>query len=83
MEVEIIYDKVSEYILRNIYDKQIITWKHDVHELLSGEVRASRFERYISTYWFGQKQPYQDIDFQYQEYLKDGYIDEYFTPFLI
>jgi hypothetical protein len=44
--IEIIYDKVSEYIFLNIYDKQIITWKqgkHDVHKLLSGEVRASHF----------------------------------------
>jgi len=76
--IEIIYDKVSEYILRNIYDKQIITWKHDLHKLLSDEARASHFERYTSTYWLGQKQPYQDIDFQYQEYLKEGYTDEYF-----
>ena len=47
--IEIIYDKVSEYILRNIYDKQIITWDHDLHELLSDEVRGSHFERYTST----------------------------------
>ena len=33
--------------------------------------------RYTSTFWFGQPQPYQDIDKQYEDYLKKGYTDEY------
>lgn len=77
--IEIIYDKTSEYILNNIYDKKIIGWHHEArYGDLKGEVIASHFERYTSTYWNGQAQPYQDVDRQFDNYLTDGYTNAYF-----
>ncbi len=77
--IEIIYDKTSEYILNNIYREKIIGWHHEWRNgILSNEVLASHFERYTSTYWNNQSQPYQDIDNQYKCYLDDGYNDLFF-----
>ena len=77
--IEILYDKTSEYILTHIYEKKIIGWNHEFRNgKLAGEVDASHFDRYTSTYWGDQSQPYQDIDEQYQAYLQDGYHDEFF-----
>lgn len=77
--IEITYDKVSEYILKNIYREKIIGWHHEHRKgLLSDEVSASHFERYTSTYWRNQSQPYQDVDYQYKCYLDDGYSDSFF-----
>ena len=77
--IEIIYDKTSEYILNNIYKEKIIGWHHEFRNgILSDEVKASHFERYTSTYWNKQSQPYQDVDNQYKSYLDDGYNDLYF-----
>lgn len=39
---------------------------------LEKEVSASHISKYISTYWNGQSQPYQDIDEQYEAYKADG-----------
>jgi hypothetical protein len=77
--IEIIYDKTSEYIMNNIYDKKIIGWHHE-HKfgILMDEVIASHFYRYTSTHWNGQNQPYQDVDFQYFYYLNDGYSEKFF-----
>jgi hypothetical protein len=52
----------------------------DLHErkgILKREVIASHFERYTSNYWFGQVQPYQDIDEQYLDYIKNGFEENY------
>lgn len=77
--IEIIFDKITRYILNNIYNKKIIGWNHEWRNgILSDEVKASHFDRYTSTYWNGQNQPYQDIDKQYDEYVKDGYNDLFF-----
>ena len=77
--IEIIYDKTSEYILNNIYEKKIIGWNHEKrYGKLSEEVKDSNFFRYTSTFWNNQQQPYQDINKQYEEYVKNGYSDEYF-----
>ncbi len=77
--IELIYDKISEYILNNIYKEKIIGWHHDWRNgILSEEVKDSHFFRYTSTYWNGQSQPYQDIDNQYKCYLNEGYTDKYF-----
>jgi hypothetical protein len=77
--IEIIYDKTSEYILNNIYTKKIIGWHHEYRNgSLSLEVDVSNFYRYTSTFWNNQPQPYQDVAKQYEEYIKDGYTDEYF-----
>ena len=80
--IEIIYDKTSEYILNNIYKEKIIGWASEYrHGKLADEVKASVGEsqnRYTSTEWNGQKQPYQDINKQYDFYLKDGYSEDFF-----
>lgn len=77
--IEITYDKTSEYILNNIYKEKIIGWNHEWrYGYLNCEVIASHFNRYTSTNWNGQDQPYQDIDNQYKCYLEDGYNDEFF-----
>lgn len=77
--IEIVYDKTSEYILNHIYDEKIIGWHHEQrYGILSGEVKASHFNRYTSTHWNNQSQPYQDVDNQYKCYLNEGYTDSYF-----
>jgi len=77
--LEIIYDKVSEYIMKNIYKHKIIGWHHNWRKgVLAEEVINSNFWRYTSTFWNNQVQTYQNVNKQYEEYLKDGYNDEYF-----
>ena len=77
--IEIIWNYTSQCILNNIYKEKIIGWHHEYRNgILSNEVEASHFERYTSTYWNGQSQPYQDIDNQYKCYLDDGYNDMFF-----
>jgi hypothetical protein len=77
--IEIIYDKTSEYILNNIYKQKIIGWHNEHrHGLLSNEVKASHFNRYTSTFWNNQSQPFQHVDNQYRCYLNDGYNDDFF-----
>ena len=78
--IEIIYNKTSEYILNNIYKTKIIGWHHEYRNgLLSSEVKASGYgDRYCSTNYNGQIQPYQDVDKQYKCYLDDGYNDLFF-----
>jgi hypothetical protein len=77
--IEITYDKTSEYILNNIYKEKIIGWHHEMRNgLLSMEVYASHGDRYTSTFWYNQIQPYQDIDYQYKCYSEEGYDDLFF-----
>ena len=77
--IEIVCDKTSEYILQHIRKEKIIGWHHEERfGILSKEVEASRFDRYISTFWHNQAQPYQDIDDQYRSYVEDGYTDAFF-----
>jgi len=77
--MEIIYDKISEYIMKHIYKEKIISWEHPYRNgMLIGEVNASNFDRYTSTFWNNQSQPYQDIDYQYKCYLDDGYNELFF-----
>jgi len=77
--IEVTYNKTSEYVLGKIYKEKIIGWHHpDRMGILSSEVKDSNFFRYTSTYWNGQEQPYQNVNKQYEEYVKDGYNDEYF-----
>ena len=68
------------YILKLFGKKNIklATWEHEErYGKLGEEVKASHRRPYTSTFWFGQKQPYQDVDRQYEDYLKQGYTDEY------
>lgn len=77
--IEIICNDVSEYILSKIKKEKIITWNHERRfGKLQEEVKASHFNRYTSTRWNNQDQPYQDIDKQYDAYIRDGYDDDFF-----
>jgi hypothetical protein len=67
-------------ILQNIDEYKIVGWEHYQRSgNLESEVIASNFERYTSTFWFGQSQPYQDIFAQYDSYVKDGYDENYWS----
>lgn len=74
--IEIIHPQTSEYIMHYIYREKIIGWHHDYRNgNLCEEVAVSHYERYTSTFWHNQPQPYQDVDYQYKCYLEDGYTD--------
>lgn len=54
----------------------LATFDHlDRRGKLKGEVSASHFERYTSTHWNNQDQPYQDVDKQYEDYVRQGFVD--------
>lgn len=77
--IEIIYDKTSEYIANNIYNEKIIGWHNELREgMLGHEMAGSRFGKYLGNFWNNQWQPYQDVESQYNSYIKDGYNDLYF-----
>lgn len=77
--IEIIYDKVSEYILNHIYECKIIGWHHERRNgLLKDEVIDSNPPRYNSTFWNGQSQPIQNVNQQFESYLKQNYHCSYF-----
>jgi hypothetical protein len=74
--IEIIDEKTSEYILKKMSSNKIIGWHHEHRGgVLAKEVEASHFYRYTSTFWNGQRQPYQDVDEQYRAYVDDGFTD--------
>ena len=77
--IKITNENVSEYIKKNIEKYKIIGWMHENSSgILKNEVDASNFERYTSTFWNNQTQPYQDIFKQYETYVNDGYDDHFF-----
>lgn len=72
--VQILHPRTSEYIYFLIkQNHNLITFEHMREGKLEEEVAASHFDRYTSTFWFDQYQPYQDIDEQYNFYLQDGF----------
>lgn len=60
-------------IIERLPEADISSWEHEFHATLAHECRASHFERYTSTHWFGQDQPYQDVDRQLRAYEDDGF----------
>lgn len=77
--ISVFHPQTSEYVMSYIYDVKIIGWHHEGRSgYLSREVLESHCERYTSTFWYGQYQPYQDIDHQFKCYLEEGYDDEFF-----
>jgi hypothetical protein len=77
--IEIINPNTTEYICEKIEKYKIIGWMHEYRcGILRNEVLGSNIDRYTSTYWNNQQQPYQDIFTQYNDYIKDGYNDNYF-----
>ena len=73
--IEITNPNVSKWILENIQQHKMIGWNHEFRNKLQLEVEASNFFRYTSTAWNNQRQPYQDIFKQYEEYKADGFND--------
>jgi len=68
----------AEYV--STYD--ICAWNHERRSgKLIDEVKDSNFYRYTSTRWNNQEQPYQDVFAQYEEYIKDGYSDQYWKDY--
>lgn len=78
--LEITHDKVSEYILNNIYEHKIIGWHHEYrHGKLNEEVfKSCDGPKYQKREWLNQKQPVQNVVKQFEEYIRDGYSDDYF-----
>ncbi len=76
--LEITYPRLTEYILQKFESSlHLIAFAHEYRPdgSLKGEVAASHFERYTSTRWNGQDQPYQDVDAQFKDYLDNGFQD--------
>tara|TARA_Y100000389_G_C17397246_1_gene483275 strand:+ start:83 stop:937 length:855 start_codon:yes stop_codon:yes gene_type:complete len=71
----------AEYIMKHIQEQKIIGWGHErMNGNLLEEVRISihpNVKRYSSTFWYGQKQPFQDLANQYKTYLNNGYRENY------
>jgi hypothetical protein len=77
--IEITNDNVSNWVLNNINKYKIIGWHHEGRNgNLKSEVNASNIEKYTSTFWNNQNQPYQDIFKQYENYVKSGYDENFF-----
>lgn len=77
--IEITNPNTSSYLLDLINkNENLIVFEHFRNGNLNKERAASHFERYTSTFWFGQTQPYQDIDKQYNDYIASGYNDNDF-----
>jgi len=78
--LEITNPKTSEWTLSKIYEHKIIGWNHEWRNgILVGEVLESRCsERYSSTFWNNQEQPFQDVVSQYNAYIDDGFDNMYF-----
>jgi hypothetical protein len=71
----------AEYVMKNIYTQKIIGWGHEWRNgSLLQEASCSMHhsvKRYSSTFWYGQKQPFQDLANQYNTYVKNGYREDY------
>ena len=76
--IEVVNPNTSEFIKSKIYDHKIIGWMHEGRNgELKKEMEGSDFERYTSTFWNNQKQPYQNVYKQYHHYIADGYNDNF------
>lgn len=78
--IEITNPDTSAWILSKIYEEKMIGWAHEWRAgILLGEVLESRqSERYSSTFWNHQAQPFQDVVSQYNTYIDDGFDNYYF-----
>lgn len=77
--IEITNPNTSEWLIEKMKTEKIIGWNHEKRGgFLKYEALSSNDFRYSSTYWNDQYQPKQDVMFQYNEYIKKGYDEEYF-----
>lgn len=79
--IELINPNYMNYIQKIFEENEdvIVQTMHHEHRHgnLGSEAGASNFFRYTSTFWNGQKQPYQNVNEQYKYYLSQGYNNSY------
>jgi hypothetical protein len=77
--IEIINPRTSEWVASRIIEKKIIGWEHEYRKglLLNEIVGSYDSDKYATTEWNGQTQPYQDVFRQYVYYRRQKY-NEYF-----
>jgi hypothetical protein len=78
--VLLLSEKVAEYCLQKCQAHKIVTWEHeDRGGLLSKEAENSMTNgRYTELMIEGIQQPFQDVQGQFETYVKEGYPDTYF-----
>lgn len=77
--LEILSEKVAEYMLELCPKYGIVTWHHELRGgFLFHEAYSSFLPKYTNTEYLNQKQPYQDVMRQYCAYLRDGYDEDFF-----
>ena len=71
----------SEFILEITKKKPIVLWTHHCRNgILKNEVEASiGGNKYTSTNWYGQDQPFQDVAQSYLDYCNDGFKENWFN----
>jgi hypothetical protein len=73
--LELVYPRTAE-ICRDfiVAGRNIVLFEHEWRRgSLAAEVNASDWQRYTSTFYFNQAQPFQDVRGQYAHYLKEGF----------
>ena len=77
--VEIINNKLSEYIVENIDEHKLIAFDLHIRKgSLYAETQESLFDKYLSTSFFNQNQPSQDVIKQYNDYMKLNFNESIF-----
>jgi hypothetical protein len=82
--VQISNNRCAELIFNKIESgKNIIVYEHEYRSgNLKQEVIASNFNRYTSTNWNGQDQPYQDVNKQYEDYINEGFKEDWIKDYI-
>ena len=77
--LEIINPNTSLFVTDAVgQNKNVIVFEHEGRSgTLKHEVEASHGNKYTSTRWNNQDQPYQDVDEQHVNYITDGYTDAF------
>jgi hypothetical protein len=78
--VEIEVPVVASFLMNKIINQSfpMVGFHHEMRRgKMNPEVQASWGEKYYAENWLGWKQPIQDVESQYAQYLKDGYTDNY------
>jgi hypothetical protein len=79
--IEIYNSEATAILAKKMESEKIITFEHKFcYGRLECEMQLSleQPDKYTSTFWLGQSQPIQDVNKQYQDYLQDGYDEDYF-----
>jgi hypothetical protein len=78
--MEIYNPDATAILFKKMESKKMIAFEHfTCYGLLSNEViESAKMSRYTEHVYLGQIQPIQDIIKQYQDYLQEGYDEEYF-----